>query len=157
MISRPVLDSTGRVLLPAVFIEANSIRYGQPITLTISGEGELLSVNLPSAAISWQHIQHRDFCCSAAGTQQTFLCAASFSTSGSTDFQFDRSLLCKPAPATSASVAQQQQLVASVTPIPTKVLTAASIKVRNIWICMDLTLGYVAGDCVCWACGCLVE
>jgi hypothetical protein len=55
MICRPVERlSTGRVQLPVAFVEANSISYGQPITLTVSGKGELLPVNLPSAAVAAQ-------------------------------------------------------------------------------------------------------
>lgn len=131
-------DSSGRVHLPAAFVEDHNINYGQPVLLSVAGRC------FPQQAEHKQQQQqqqwgHRHSLCPAGAQQQqqqqcTYLCSASVSTTTSStcEVQFDASLLVGLEP---PHQQQQQQCQASVTPVTTKVVTAATVKVgMDGWI-----------------------
>jgi hypothetical protein len=128
-----VSDCNGRAHLPVTFIEANNVSYGQPVLLKVSAHGKALQTRLPSAAAAVAAATAVVFttnCERCTGSNPTYLCSASASTNS--DVEFDPSLLCGQVAAAGPLLGsgEQQGLVCSVSLVSTKVVVAASLKVR---------------------------
>lgn len=114
-------------MLPVAFIKIHNIAYGQPVLVKPEGE---CSKSQPASSSSISSRQLTLILCTAAGSKRPFLCSATCATTnGASHVEFDASLLCGLEASNHLDHHQQQQhSLCTVTPLATKVLTAASIK-----------------------------
>jgi hypothetical protein len=125
---------TGRLRLSLNYIKANSIKYGQPIIVEQEDSGELQGRHQQQQQQQQQQQEPEQAMapatlnpCVFAGVKQRFLCTASVASPASAA-AFDPSVQCGlhtvPLPCSRGS-----QLLLSLKPVSSKVITAASVKV----------------------------